>query len=212
VGKAPMTLARDRMREARRLALLEAAEQVFAERGFAGATMAEIAARAGYSAGNLYNVFEGKEALFEAAVKWRGRLLHARLEEALSGTSPIRDKIDSFVQEFISFVEERWATFAIYLQTTSSFSWDAARLDRDVLKLQSMLERKLTTALEGAIESGEIALEDPEVYACLLFGTMQRCVARWCSDGGTAEDLRQRAEPLSRMLARAMGASSGSGP
>jgi len=35
--------ARERMREARRMALLEAAEQVFAERGFAGPTVAEIA-------------------------------------------------------------------------------------------------------------------------------------------------------------------------
>ena len=49
---------RARARAARRQALLETAEAVFAERGFAGATMSEIASRAGYSAGNLYHVFE----------------------------------------------------------------------------------------------------------------------------------------------------------
>ena len=38
-----MAESRERMREARRMALVEAAEQVFAERGFAGATVADIA-------------------------------------------------------------------------------------------------------------------------------------------------------------------------
>jgi len=205
VVETPGSLARDRVREARRLALIEAAEQVFAERGFAGATMAEIAARAGYSAGNLYNVFEGKEALFRAVVRSRGQLLLERLEDALAGISRLRDKIDAFVQVLLSFVEEHWAFFAIYLQTTSGFTWNTGRLGQDALELQSILEQEVTTALEGAIESGEIAPEDPELYACLLLGTLQRYVARWGGDGGTSEDLWRRAEPLSRMLARAMG-------
>lgn len=44
--------------------VLAAAEQEFAASGFAGATMAAIAARAGVSTGNLYRYFENKEALF----------------------------------------------------------------------------------------------------------------------------------------------------
>lgn len=44
--------------------VLAAAEQEFAASGYAGATMAAIAARAGVSAGNLYRYFENKDALF----------------------------------------------------------------------------------------------------------------------------------------------------
>lgn len=47
---------------------LRAAEEVFAERGYLGATMAEIAARAGVSTGNLYRYFESKDALFDEIV------------------------------------------------------------------------------------------------------------------------------------------------
>jgi AcrR family transcriptional regulator len=45
--------------------VLAAAEQEFAASGYAGATMAAIAARAGVSTGNLYRYFENKDALFQ---------------------------------------------------------------------------------------------------------------------------------------------------
>lgn len=48
--------------------IADAALAVFAERGYAAATMAMIAERAGLSTGNLYRYHAGKEALLEAVV------------------------------------------------------------------------------------------------------------------------------------------------
>jgi len=45
--------------------IVDAAEGVFAQRGYVGATMAQIAKQAGLSTGNLYRYFANKEALFE---------------------------------------------------------------------------------------------------------------------------------------------------
>lgn len=47
-----------------RARLLAAAEQAFAEAGYQGATMAQIADRAGVSTGNVYRYFANKDALF----------------------------------------------------------------------------------------------------------------------------------------------------
>jgi AcrR family transcriptional regulator len=44
--------------------LLDAAAHVFAEKGYAGASVEEIAEAAGYSTGALYSNFDGKEQLF----------------------------------------------------------------------------------------------------------------------------------------------------
>ena len=44
--------------------LLDAAARVFAQRGYAGASVEEIAESAGYSTGALYSNFESKEQLF----------------------------------------------------------------------------------------------------------------------------------------------------
>ncbi|HLM87205.1 MAG TPA: helix-turn-helix domain-containing protein [Solirubrobacteraceae bacterium] len=49
-----------------RVALLAAAAELFAKRGFAGASVDEIAERAGYSKGALYWHFESKDELFFA--------------------------------------------------------------------------------------------------------------------------------------------------
>lgn len=58
-----------RRRKAERPAeLLEAALDVFVERGYAAARLEEIAARAGVSKGTLYLYYEGKEALFKAVI------------------------------------------------------------------------------------------------------------------------------------------------
>ena len=47
-------------------ALLDAAREVFAEQGFAGASIAEVVRRAGSSVGSLYHHFGGKSELFVA--------------------------------------------------------------------------------------------------------------------------------------------------
>jgi AcrR family transcriptional regulator len=59
-------------------ALLEAASQVFAERGYDAATMTEIAARSSTAIGSLYRFFPTKEALAET-------LLHRFQERTAEG-------------------------------------------------------------------------------------------------------------------------------
>jgi len=59
---APTTRAEAKARTRQRL--LDAAADVFAEKGFAGATVDEIAGRAGHTVGALYSNFAGKDDLF----------------------------------------------------------------------------------------------------------------------------------------------------
>lgn len=58
----------ERRRELTRTALIEAATQVFARRGFYGASLDEIAETAGFTRGAIYKNFDDKEGLFLAAV------------------------------------------------------------------------------------------------------------------------------------------------
>ncbi|AXB43164.1 TetR/AcrR family transcriptional regulator [Amycolatopsis albispora] len=58
---------------ATRQALLDAAEQLFAERGFDRTTVREIARQAEANQALLFRYFGSKEALFEAVVARRGR-------------------------------------------------------------------------------------------------------------------------------------------
>src|SRR3990172_6266117 len=82
---------RRRRTELYRTVVLEAAERVFAERGFAEAKMQQIAATAGLSLATLYGVFPGKAELFDAIHELRGAelLAHAAtVGSALPGKTP----------------------------------------------------------------------------------------------------------------------------
>jgi AcrR family transcriptional regulator len=60
---------RERRKEARPGELLDAALDLFVEKGFAGTRAEEVAARAGVSKGTLFLYFQSKEELFKAVVR-----------------------------------------------------------------------------------------------------------------------------------------------
>src|SRR5260370_37756679 len=76
------SIAREPQRDRGRLrvaALLKAAAAVFAEKGFDGATMTEVAARASTAIGSLYQFFPNKVALADAVLARFGELMDAGL-------------------------------------------------------------------------------------------------------------------------------------
>ncbi|HNZ90720.1 MAG TPA: TetR/AcrR family transcriptional regulator [Acidovorax sp.] len=68
---SPLTPAakRERRKDARPGELIEAALELFVEKGFAATRVDEVAARAGVSKGTLFLYFSSKEELFKAAVR-----------------------------------------------------------------------------------------------------------------------------------------------
>jgi AcrR family transcriptional regulator len=196
---------RERVRNALREALLEAAEQVFAEEGFEGATMAAIAARAGYSAGHLYNVFENKEALFREVFRSRASLAIDQLSAALEGGRTLARSIDLFVRASLSFFEEHRSFFVFYIQTTSGFAWNVRRFGDEGPRVRRTLEDRIERHIGKAIERGELPDGDPLVYTCTLMGTLHHYLVRWLQSGGTSEDLWARESTLCAALHRLLG-------
>lgn len=81
----PMT-RREKERLAHRAAILDAAERVFAAKGFPGATIAEIAREAEFAVGSIYNFFPGKRELAEAVML---RIATERVEEVEREVLPL---------------------------------------------------------------------------------------------------------------------------
>jgi len=66
---AALSIKRERRKEARPGELLDAALDLFVEKGFAATRAEEVAARAGVSKGTLFLYFQSKEELFKAVVR-----------------------------------------------------------------------------------------------------------------------------------------------
>jgi AcrR family transcriptional regulator len=71
---------RERELQARRAAVLLAAGRIFAQKGFEGTTMAEIAREADVGVGTIYQLFESKDALQMALLEERAERLLAQAE------------------------------------------------------------------------------------------------------------------------------------
>lgn len=133
---SPNASARSPRRERGRLrvaALLDAAGSVFADKGFDGATMTEIAARAGASIGSLYQFFPTKELLAEAVMDRDTSVLIERLaalEVAAAAWQPA-DLADRLVPALLEFRADHPA-FAILLETTGAPAEKAAAAGRAV--------------------------------------------------------------------------------
>ncbi len=89
-GSKPATTRRRRKAD-RPAEIIDAGLLEFAENGFAGTRLEDVAARAGIAKGTIYRYFENKQALFEAAVRSRiaGTLDQVEtLVDAYTGTTP----------------------------------------------------------------------------------------------------------------------------
>ncbi|HWJ96172.1 MAG TPA: helix-turn-helix domain-containing protein [Telluria sp.] len=71
--------------ETRRTLVLDAARSVFEEHGLEGASIREIARRAGYTPGAIYSYFDNKEAIYGALLGESLDRLHRAVDEAQPG-------------------------------------------------------------------------------------------------------------------------------
>ena len=89
-------------RRTRRRRLLDAAMDVFAEKGFTGATISEIERRVGLAAGtgSLYRHFPSKEALLEEAVEYEVARCRAEIEQARAAVPHLPDPLERQAQRY----------------------------------------------------------------------------------------------------------------
>ena len=96
-------LTPERRRRQTREYLLRAAEQVFAERGFHGASLDEVAALAGFTKGAVYSNFKNKEDLFLALLEAH----YQRELAAVRATLEDGDSPEAQLSEFATLIRDQ---------------------------------------------------------------------------------------------------------
>src|SRR5258705_4977841 len=94
-----------RRKSARPEEILQAALEVFTDRGFAATKLEDVARRAGVTKGTIYLYYESKEALFKALVRETIVPVIAKGEAlANSFTGTARDLFEQLVREYFRLV------------------------------------------------------------------------------------------------------------
>jgi len=99
----------------RRAQLLDVGRALFAERGFDGTSVEEVAVRAAVSKPVVYEHFGGKEGLYAVVVDREVQTLLTRFTGALTGESP-RRLLEQATQALLTYVEEQPDGFRILVR------------------------------------------------------------------------------------------------
>jgi AcrR family transcriptional regulator len=157
---APQGYARARART--RAGLLAAAREVMADKGVEGATIVDIAARAGVSPGTFYNHFGAVPAVLDALVD--DLLVH--LDEVLDEVT----RLDCTPPERFAIGVDRVLRLA---DEDPVWAWCMVRFEPSVLRLREALGARVTANIRAGAESGDYARHhDPVVNADILIGTL----------------------------------------
>jgi AcrR family transcriptional regulator len=169
---------RERRLEHTRSLLLDAAEEVFAEKGFTPATLDDIAHAAGYTKGAIYKHFATKEDLFLAVSDRYWRRYFDNFAEVLSAATEVgAPELDAIAQRWRQLSIDRGAEhaalgheFTLYLLRNPD-----AR-ERVAAKRREVVEALASFVVEGMDRLGGTLLIPPSTFAQVLVATSDSVV------------------------------------
>jgi AcrR family transcriptional regulator len=158
--------------------LTDVALRVFAERGYDGASMDDVARAAGITKASIYHHVSGKEALLERGLGRALDALFAILDEpaAREGSAAVRLRhiVERVADTTLHLLPELTVLFRIH---------GASKSERNAVERRRAFDRLVTEIITQAQRDGDVRKDiDPRLTARLIFG-MSNSVVEWYRAG-----------------------------
>ena len=168
--------------EARRAGILDSARAVFSAHGYHSASIDDIAREAGVSKALIYEHFASKQELYANLLESHASELSDRLAAAVAGVEGSELRLETGLDAFFRFVEERREAWRILFREAADPEVVAV-LDRVVAQVTALVAAMIA-AEPGVQTHGETERERDEgirLLAQMLVGAIQS-VANWWAD------------------------------
>ena len=186
--------------------ILEAAAQVFAESGYHGASVDDIATASGGSKGGIYFHFPGKREIFFALVnRFADRLLSGAresIESEQSGAHKAGAVIESTLETFANHAKLAKVLLASGVGLGPAF-------DESLLRLHDQFAGLIRERLDAAVEDGSIPPLDTTLASYAWMGALNEIILRWLYTGEPSP-LTSAAPQLKSILLSSVGANKAS--
>jgi AcrR family transcriptional regulator len=170
-------------RELHRQLLIEAAERVFAQRGYEGTRMQDLAAGSGLALATVYGVCGSKEELYAEVHRVRGRALLERAVAATVGARSAFDAICAGVRGYTEYLLQHPDYLKLHLLESQPWalqprftSAEQGRLWREGLEMSVEMFR-------AAIAEGSVVDENAALLARLMIAAHQVFLGEWVEEG-----------------------------
>ncbi len=201
--------AYSRLPRERRIAdIMAAARAVFDEKGYAAASVAEIAERAGVVEGSVYRYFEHKRALLVAVVeRWYGELL-SDFDEHLKVITGTWNRLRYLVWKHLSTIEKQPMLVRLVFEELRSGP-DYRRTA--VFQVNRRYTRRTIDILKEGIARGEIRRDFPlGIARDMIFGGVEHHTWAFVRGEGTFSPVAA-ADAIVDILRRGIATDTGTG-
>lgn len=141
---------------------LDRMRTVFVEKGFAGASLDDLAAAAGLNRPSLYTAFGDKEQLYIAAMRRYGKLTLAGLQSILAKRGPIaRRLLEAYQAAIRLYTAPPHAPGCMIIGTAATEAPTRPDIADAARELLADIERELDRAFAGAVAAREIGAKPP---------------------------------------------------
>jgi TetR/AcrR family fatty acid metabolism transcriptional regulator len=184
--------------DATRRRILDAALDVFGERGYHAAAVDEIVARADASKGTFYFHFPNKQGIFLALADEGARRLAAGVERAVADEPNALRRVDAALRAVLGTLS-RHRTLARLLLVDLGGGFGAK-----LVEVRGRLAELIRGHLDAAVAEGSIPPLDTELAAYVWLGAIDEIVMRWLTTG-SPDELESVGGPLRTLLLRSVG-------
>ena len=174
-----------RPRAEREAEILDSARQVFSEKGYGPAAVAEIAARAGVVEGTVYSYFESKRALLIAVMKGFFEELISDTESALRAVRGTENQLRFVIRRHLETFSSDLGLCRVIIREARP---DVALYDEAILELNRRYTGLALSVLEEGVENGSLRQNIvPSVIRDLIYGGIEHAVWRFVFSDGQLE-------------------------
>lgn len=183
---------RDEVKGFKKERILEAATELFYERGFTGTTMQAVADRLQVTKPFIYSYFSDKNALLAAIYDRSTEPLMRGLDQILESEGPPAARFAAFIEQFAQVNMRYRIVSTIFLREEKHLSKESLRKLRN---FEHSFDAKLTKLIQRGIDTGEFKVKDAQLTSLAVSG-MIRWMHRWYREDG-----RVPADEIARFMA-----------
>jgi AcrR family transcriptional regulator len=175
--ESPARMTREQSKANTRERLLTAARNAFASSGFHGASVDEIASRAGFSTGALYSNFDGKEDLFLVLME-REIEEHAReIAEAVNVRESVAERATGGAQRWMTMIDREPELLLLFMEFWAYGVRDAAVRPKVAARF-AQVRRLLTKLIEEGVREFDLELAIPAEQLAVAVDALADGIAR----------------------------------
>jgi len=170
-------MTREQSKANTRERLLAAARSVFARSGFHGASVEEIASKAGFSTGALYSNFDGKEDLFLVLME-REIDEHAReISEAVRARASVAERATGGARRWMTMIE-REPELLLLLMEFWAYGVRDAQIRPKVAAQFAHMREVLTRLIAESVREFDLELDIPAEQLAIAIDALADGIAR----------------------------------